>query len=64
MAEVQKKEFVCTGRLGCHVCPFLSISFCYFTVANPSLSRLLSFLLSFAHAFQDWDEGKYSSSTA
>lgn len=66
VAEVQKKEFACTGRFS-RLFALSSVSWrtsarC-FTVANPSCAFCF-FLLSFAHAFQDEDEGKYSSSIA
>lgn len=59
MAEVQKKEFVCTGRLRS------LMLVCFFTVSQQQKYLLRHiFAPSSAHAFQDAVEGQYLSSFA
>lgn len=62
MAEVQKKEFVCTGRSSRDVWLLRLCLRPVFPVFDLFLIAFLYFfcffLLSFADAFQDADEGK------
>lgn len=58
VAEVQKKEFVCTGRLASPLCCLLDFfSFLLFYTRKPFVSSPLV-LTVFAHACQDAEEGK------
>ena len=58
MAEVQKKEFACTGRFEFRA--FLVFFFGTLLCFAPLFHLVCFSLLSFAHAFLDEDEGQYS----